>query len=144
MSVDLSLPSALQVVEALFKHVFWCFGLPENILSDCGPQFISRVWKAFFQRLGVTVSLTSGYHPESNSQDDHSIQELCRFLWAYCSSRQHDWADFLAWAEYAKNSLSHSTTGLTPFECVLSYQPLLYPWDSTPTNVTNIRAHTNI
>lgn len=41
---------------------------PEDILSDHGPQFISRVWLAFFKKLGTTVSLTSGYHPESNGQ----------------------------------------------------------------------------
>ncbi|XP_029102302.1 uncharacterized protein LOC114909175 [Scleropages formosus] len=31
-----------------------------------GSQFTSRVWKAFWRRLGVTVSLTSGYHPQAN------------------------------------------------------------------------------
>lgn len=37
------LPSARQVAEVLFQHVFRCYGLPEDILSDRGPQFVSRV-----------------------------------------------------------------------------------------------------
>ena len=37
-------------------------------MSDRGPQFTSRVWKAFMERLGISVSLTSGFHPESNGQ----------------------------------------------------------------------------
>lgn len=53
------LPSAMETAEMLFQHVFSHYGLPEDIVSNCGPQFISRVWKAFFRLLGVTVSLSS-------------------------------------------------------------------------------------
>ncbi|KAK3571260.1 hypothetical protein QTP86_005974 [Hemibagrus guttatus] len=38
------LPSAMQTAEALFLHVFQNFGLPEDIVSDRGSQFTSRVW----------------------------------------------------------------------------------------------------
>ncbi len=57
------LPSALETAEYLFQQVFRNFGLPEDIVSDRGPQFISHVWKVFFRLLGVTVSLSSGYQP---------------------------------------------------------------------------------
>ncbi|KAK3535142.1 hypothetical protein QTP70_004797 [Hemibagrus guttatus] len=33
------LPTALQTADALFQHVFQNFGLPEDIVSDWGPQF---------------------------------------------------------------------------------------------------------
>ncbi|KAG1953648.1 hypothetical protein F2P79_009189 [Pimephales promelas] len=52
------LPTAFETAETLFHQVFRHFGIPEDIVSDRGPQFISRVWKAFFNLLGVTVSLT--------------------------------------------------------------------------------------
>ncbi|KAK1800579.1 hypothetical protein P4O66_005782 [Electrophorus voltai] len=38
------LPTALQTAEALFNQVFHIFDIPEDILSDRGPQFTSRVW----------------------------------------------------------------------------------------------------
>ncbi|KAK6292578.1 hypothetical protein J4Q44_G00371620 [Coregonus suidteri] len=60
--------TAMQTAEALFTHVFRHYGVPENIVFDRGPQFTSKVWKAFMERLGVSVSLTSGFHPESNGQ----------------------------------------------------------------------------
>ncbi|KAK3544051.1 hypothetical protein QTP86_000262 [Hemibagrus guttatus] len=56
------LPTALET-EALFSNVFRHFGIPEDIVSYRGPQFISRVWQGFFKLLGVWVSLSSGYHP---------------------------------------------------------------------------------
>ncbi len=62
------IPTSLETAEALFHQVFRNFGLPEDIVSDRGPQFISRVWKSFFKLLGVTISLSSGYHPYSNAR----------------------------------------------------------------------------
>ncbi|KAK3570829.1 hypothetical protein QTP86_027643 [Hemibagrus guttatus] len=68
-------PTAFDTAQCLFNHVFRYFGLPEDIVSDRGPQFTSRVWKAFLKRLGVTVRLSSGYHPQTNGQTERKIQE---------------------------------------------------------------------
>ncbi|KAI4888300.1 hypothetical protein NFI96_011993 [Prochilodus magdalenae] len=122
------LPSAFQTAECLFNHVFRFFGIPEDIVSDRGVQFTSRVWRAFMRKLGVSVSLTSGYHPQSNGQCERANQELAKFLRVYCHDNQSDWATYLPWAEMAQNSLTSSTTSLTPFQCILGFQPPLMPW----------------
>ncbi|KAI2668646.1 Transposon Tf2-9 polyprotein [Labeo rohita] len=129
------LPTAWNTAKLLFDHVFRSYGLPEDIVSDRGPQFISRVWKAFFRLLGVTVSLSSGYHPQTNGQTERKIQEVGRFLRTFCTSHQDTWNQFLGWAEYAQNSLRQATTGLTPFQCILGFQPPLFPWTGEPSDV---------
>ncbi|KAL0190182.1 hypothetical protein M9458_012880 [Cirrhinus mrigala] len=70
------LPSALETAEALCDQVFRFYGLPEDILSDRGPQFTSRLWASFCKLLNINVSLTSGYHPQSNGQTERLNQEL--------------------------------------------------------------------
>ncbi|KAK3507924.1 hypothetical protein QTP70_003814 [Hemibagrus guttatus] len=117
------LPTAMQSAKAMFNHVFRNFGLPEDIVSDRGPQFTSRVGGSLCARLGIGVSLSLGYHPQSNGQAERLNQE------------QHRWSEFLPWAEYAQNSLIHSSPGLTLFQCVLGYQLPLFPWSGEPSDV---------
>ncbi|KAK3520117.1 hypothetical protein QTP70_014283 [Hemibagrus guttatus] len=129
------LPTAMQTVEAMFSHVFQNFGLPEDIVSDRGPQFTSRVWGSLCARLDIGVSVSSIHHPQSNGQAERLNQEIRRFLRTYCSREQQRWSEFLPWVEYAQNSLTHSSTGLTLFQCMLGYRPPLFPWSGEPSNV---------
>ncbi|KAK3573127.1 hypothetical protein QTP86_014131 [Hemibagrus guttatus] len=129
------LPTAMQMAKAMFCHVFQNFGLPEDIVSERGLQFTSRVWGSLCARLDIAISLSSSHHPQSNRQAEHLNQEIGRFLRSYCSREQQRWSEFLPWAEYTQNSLTHSSTGLTPFQCVLGYQPPLFPWSGEPSDV---------
>ncbi|KAK3553588.1 hypothetical protein QTP70_005757 [Hemibagrus guttatus] len=92
-------PTAMQTAEAMFQHVFRNFGLPEDIVSDRGSQFTSRMWMSLCEQFGINVSLSSGYHPQSNGQAEHLNQEIQRFLRSYCSREQQRWSEFLPWAK---------------------------------------------
>lgn len=132
------LPTAMETAENLFHYVFRFFGIPVEIVSDQGPQFISRVWKEFCRLLDIKMCLTSGYHPQSNGQVERLTQEVGRFLRSYCHNNQYEWSRYLPWAEYAQNSLINSSTGMTPFCCMLGYQPPLFPWSGEPSEVLSV------
>jgi hypothetical protein len=50
----------------LLEHLYKRFGLPDKIISDQGPQFASRSFRELLKLLGVTSSLTTAYHPQSD------------------------------------------------------------------------------
>ncbi|KAK3554528.1 hypothetical protein QTP70_024435 [Hemibagrus guttatus] len=61
-------PTAMETAMTLFHYMFRTYDLPEDIVSDQGLQFTSRVWRAFCTNLGINMSLSLGYHPQSNRQ----------------------------------------------------------------------------
>lgn len=127
--------TAIEKAKELFHNVFRVYGIPKDIVSDRGVQFTSRVWRAFCDSLNINISLTSSYCPLSSGQVEWLNQELGRYLRVHCSQEQHRWSEFLPWAEYALNSLPQSSMGLTPFQCIFSYQPPLFLWAGDPSNV---------
>ncbi|KAK5935669.1 hypothetical protein CgunFtcFv8_021011 [Champsocephalus gunnari] len=134
------LPSAKETAEVMLSHVFRIHGFPRDIVSDRGPQFISRFWKEFCHLLGATVSLSSGYHPQSNGQSERINQELETCLRCLVSQNQASWSKHLMWVEYAHNTLPTSATGLTPFQCVHGYQPPLFPANEAEVTVPSAHA----
>lgn len=70
------LPTAHETADLVTTYFFWLHSLPQDIVSDRGPQFVSQVWKTFCNTLGDTVSLSSGFHPQMNGQAEWANQGL--------------------------------------------------------------------
>uniref|UniRef100_A0A8C8DEE2 Integrase catalytic domain-containing protein n=1 Tax=Oryzias sinensis TaxID=183150 RepID=A0A8C8DEE2_9TELE len=135
------LPTASETANLMINHVFRHHGIPVDIVSDRGPQFTSQVWKAFCSALGATVSLTSGYHPQSNGQAERANQELEAALRCLAAQNQQDWSQFLVWIEYAHNTHPSSATGISPFEAALGYSPPLFPSQELDLAVPSVQHH---
>lgn len=99
------LPTAFETMELVFNHMFRYYSISDDIVSDRWVQFTSRVWFMFMEKLEVSVSFSSGYHPQSNRQVGCANQEIGRFPRMFCSEKQGDWSQFFPWVEYAQNSL---------------------------------------
>ncbi|KAI7809155.1 hypothetical protein IRJ41_000814, partial [Triplophysa rosa] len=121
------LPTAIQTAEIMMRHVFRIHGFPQDMVSDRGPQFTSRFWKAFGQLIGSSVSLSSGFHPQSNGQTERVNQDIEKTLRCLVSNNQTTWTPRLMWAEFAHNTLYHSSLHMSPFECLFGFPPSLFP-----------------
>ncbi|KAL2077728.1 hypothetical protein ACEWY4_027232 [Coilia grayii] len=134
------LPSAKETADLMVRHVFRLHGLPVEVVSDRGPQFTSRFWQAFCKLLGASVCLSSGFHPQSNGQTERANQLLETVLRCLASQSPSTWSQQLPWAEYSINSLTSSSSGLSPFECCLGYQPPLFPAQEREVGVPSAQA----
>jgi transposase InsO family protein len=65
-AIPLSDTSAAACAKALTFTWISCFGIPETITSDCGPQFTSNLWFKLCEMLHISHKQTTTYHPESN------------------------------------------------------------------------------
>ena len=135
------LPNAAETADLLVTHVVRLHGIPLDVVSDRGPQFTSKVWRAFCKGLGASVSLSSGYHPQTNGQAERANQALEATLRCFTKGHPSTWSTYLPWVEYAHNTLVSSATGMSPFQCSLGYQPPLFSAQEPEVAVPSTRAH---
>ena len=58
------------VVEKFVEGVVKLHGMPQSIVSDCDPIFISKLWKEFFTMSGTKLKLCSAYHSQTDGQSE--------------------------------------------------------------------------
>ena len=86
-----------ETADLLMREVFRHHGLPDDIISDRGPQFISKFWRHMFKLLYTSCKLSSGYHPETNGQSERTNQTVEQYLRCFINYQQDDWIDLLHW-----------------------------------------------
>lgn len=133
--------SAFETAQLLVQHIFRIHGIPSNVVSDRGSQFVSQVWRDICNALEVLVSLTSSYHHQSNVQAEQCNQQLEATLRGVVESNTSAWSKHLVWVEYAHNTHTSSATGLSPFEASVSYSPLLFASQKTDISVPSVQHH---
>ena len=61
-----NLPNAKTLSQIFVDNIVKLHGIPSDVVSDRGTQFVSRIWRAFCSRLGIQLSFSSAFHPQSN------------------------------------------------------------------------------
>jgi hypothetical protein len=100
----------------LFRDYVWKHhGLPEQVISDRGPQFVSGFLKELYNVLGIQMAASTAYHPQTDGQTERANQEIEQYLRLFVNHRQDDWAEWLPLAEFAHNNRVQASTRQTPF-----------------------------
>lgn len=101
----------------LFRDNVWRHhGLPEQIISDRGSQFVSDFTRELNRLLGIQTKPSTAFHPQTDGQTERINQEIEQYLRMFANQRQDDWAEWLPLAEFAYNNRIHASTRRTPFE----------------------------
>jgi len=95
----------------LFLHYVWkLHGLPKCVISNCRPQFVALFTKELYRLLGIRVSSSTAWHPQTDGQTEHVNQELDQFLHLFVNEWQDDWYNLLPITEFQHNNHVHSAT----------------------------------
>jgi len=100
----------------LFLHHVWkLHGLPGQVVSDRGSQFVAEFTRELYKKLGIKIATTTAWHPQADGQTERVNQELDQFLRIFINERQDDWVDLLPLAEFQHNNHIHASTQHSPF-----------------------------
>jgi len=128
---------ASEVAQLVIDNVFRLHGAPDSIISDRGPVFISKFWKAFWAKLGTTLRLSTAFHPQTDGQTERVNQTLEQYLRCFINYQQDNWVSLLPLAEFAYNNSLHSSTNQSPFFALSGYHPR---FDLFPTSDNSVPA----
>ncbi|KAH9459172.1 hypothetical protein Pst134EA_033023 [Puccinia striiformis f. sp. tritici] len=98
-------------------------GLPNKIVSDRGPIFVSKFWTEVQRLLRIKPAPSTAYHPRTDGQTERTNQTIETFIRHYISHRQDDWASMLPLAEIVFNSTVSASTGYSPFFSQYAFHP---------------------
>ena len=122
--VPLKHPFTAAIVAKVFmQQVYRLHGLPLAIVSDRDRIFTSQLWKSLFSLAGVSLNMSSAYHPQSDGQTERVNQCMETFLRCFVHACPSKWVDWIYLAEYWYNCSWHSSLGFSPFEVLYGYTP---------------------
>lgn len=112
---------ANSVAKALVEGFICQHGIPEIILTDCGTEFLSKLFKECCKLLQIEKINTTPYHPQSNGSLERSHRTLTEYLRHYVQNHQRNWDDYVAFAMFVYNTTVHTTTKYQPYELVYGF-----------------------
>ncbi|GJS78796.1 putative reverse transcriptase domain-containing protein [Tanacetum coccineum] len=93
-------------------------GIPASIICDRDGRFTSNFWKSFQKALGTKISMSTAYHPKTDSQSERTIQTLEDMLRACVINFDKGWVKHLPLAEFSYNNSYHASIKVAPYEAL--------------------------
>ena len=82
--------TALGTTQLYLAHIWKLHGLPRQVVSDWGPQFVAEFTWELYRLLGIKLAATTAYHPQADRQTERVNQELEQYLHLFVNQRQDD------------------------------------------------------
>lgn len=99
------------------------WGIPEAIVSDRDPKFLSDMWKTLFDRLGTSLLMSTAYHPQTDGASERTNQTVeiaIRFL--VTEYPDINWVLALPSLQAQLNNAPNVATGLSPNEIIYGFK----------------------
>jgi len=91
-------------------------GVPREILTDQGTQFISDLMKEVERLLSIRHMITTPYHPQCNGLCERFNGTLKQMLKKLCVEKPKDWDRYIEPVLFAYREGPQESLGFSPFE----------------------------
>ena len=95
-------------------------GIPREILSDQGTNFMSQLIRELYNLLNICPIRTSPYHPQTDGLVEYFNKTLKTLLRKLVNKEGRDWDRLLPYVLFAYWEVPQSTTGFSPIELLYS------------------------
>jgi transposase InsO family protein len=112
--------STVKLAKIYLERILSLHGVPKTIISDRGPQFVSKFWMELHKSLGTKVIHSSAYHPQTSGQTERVNQILEDILRSCALTYQDQWDECLPLAEFSYNNSYQESIKMAPFEALYS------------------------
>jgi len=101
----------------VYERIMTRFGVPLEMISNNGLQFISEVIKKLMKKLSIKHRATTIYKPNTNGLVEHTNKVLCNILSKEVEVRKnlHNWDKQVHHAMWVYNSVFKSSASFTSF-----------------------------
>ena len=123
---------AVTVAKKLTEQMFCRFSPPDQLHSDQGRQFESKLLQEICKIFHIKKTRTTPYHPQCDGQVERFNRTLLHMLSTTLKDYPCDWEERLPKVCMAYNTSVHASTGYSPFYLMFGRKPklpidLLYP-----------------
>jgi RNA:NAD 2'-phosphotransferase (TPT1/KptA family) len=128
--------TAEETATCIFQNLICTYGVPAEICSDNGKNFISTVTSHLYKTYGISHIRISPYHPRSNLAE-RFIQSIKQRLALQVCETQREWPDVLQAGTYALNATPSSARHYSAFFLLFSREPS-FPYASVITTENQV------
>ena len=115
-----------QTAKLYTTYILPHYGLPRRIISDRDPRFTSVFSRELCRTLGISQTISTAYHPQTDGQSERTNQRLEQYLRIFIDYHQQNWAPLLPLTQYTLNAWPNATTKKAPFELILGHVPKVH------------------
>uniref|UniRef100_A0A8C5CZT0 ribonuclease H n=1 Tax=Gadus morhua TaxID=8049 RepID=A0A8C5CZT0_GADMO len=98
-------------------------GIPEEILTDQGTPFMSRIMKDLCKLMQIKQLRTSVYHPQTDGLVERFNRTLKQMLKKVMEADGRNWDQLLPYLMFSIREVPQSSTGHSPFELLYGRRP---------------------
>jgi ribonuclease HI len=124
-AVPLRIMTHREVMNFVQQHIIYRFGIPQTLITDQGPLFMSHQFREFAESMKIKLLNSSPYYAQANCQAKASNKVLIKIIKKRIKDNPKRWHEKLSEALWAHRTSRHRATKVTPFELVYGQEAVL-------------------